>query len=214
MQNQPFNTTIIDNFSFFFEEDLKKELTRVSKIYKVAAGEIIMDIGQSIDQIPLVLKGSLKISREDEEGNEILLYYLEPGHSCATSLTSCYSGQRSTIRAIAEDDSEYLAIPAQYSDEWIIKYTSWKNFVMNTYSERFEELLKTIDQLAFKKMDERLSKYLHDKADLHDNSVIHISHQEIAYDLNTSREVISRLLKQLENMGAIKLGRNRIVILD
>ena len=173
-----------------------------------------MDIDQSIDQIPLVLKGSLKISREDDEGNEILLYYLEPGHSCATSLTSCYSGQRSTIRAIAEDDSEYLAIPAQYSDEWIIKYPSWKNFVMNTYSERFEELLKTIDQLAFKKMDERLSKYLHDKAELHDNSVIHISHQEIAYDLNTSREVISRLLKQLENMGAIKLGRNRIVILE
>lgn len=214
MYNQTVSTTIIERIPVFFEEELKKELISVAKICKAEAGEIIMDIGQSIDQIPLVLKGSLKISREDEDGNEILLYYLEPGHSCATSLTSCYSGQRSTIRAIAEDDSEYLAIPAQFSDEWIIKYTSWKNFVMNTYSERFEELLKTIDQLAFKKMDERLSKYLHDKADLHDNSVIQISHQEIAYDLNTSREVISRLLKQLENIGAIKLGRNRIVILD
>ena len=214
MQNQAVKATVIDNFPIFFEEELKKELINVAKICRAEAGEIIMDIDQSIDQIPLVLKGSLKISREDEEGNEILLYYLEPGHSCATSLTSCYSGQRSTIRAIAEDDSEYLAIPAQYSDEWIVKYKTWKNFVMNTYSERFEELLKTIDQLAFKKMDERLYKYLHDKADLHDNSVINISHQEIAYDLNTSREVISRLLKQLENMGAIKLGRNRIVLLD
>lgn len=214
MYNQTVNATIIERVPIFFEEELKKELINVAKICSAKAGDIIMDIDQSIDQIPLVLKGSLKISREDEEGNEILLYYLEPGHACATSLTSCYSGQKSTIRAIAEDDSEYLAIPAKYSDEWIIKYTSWKNFVMNTYSERFEELLKTIDQLAFKKMDERLSKYLHDKADLHDNSVIHISHQEIAYDLNTSREVISRLLKQLENMGAIKLGRNRIVILD
>jgi len=167
-----------------------------------------MDIGQAINQIPLVLKGSIKILREDEEGNEIFLYYLEPGHACATSITCCMSGQRSTIRAIAEDDTEYLAIPVQYSDEWMLKYKTWKNFVMNTYAERFEELLKAIDQLAFKKMDERFSKYLHD------NSEIHISHQEIAYDLNTSREVISRLLKQLERMGSIKLGRNRIIILD
>lgn len=173
-----------------------------------------MDIEQPINQIPLVIKGSIKILREDEEGNEIFLYYLEPGHACATSITCCMSGQRSTIRAIAEDDTEYLAIPVQYSDEWMLKYKTWKNFVMNTYAERFEELLKAIDQLAFKKMDERLSKYLHDKADLHESCEIHISHQEIAYDLNTSREVISRLLKQLERIGSIKLGRNRIIILD
>jgi CRP/FNR family transcriptional regulator len=211
---QVVNTTITDRFPIFFEEGLKKELNSVSKLYRVPAGDIIMDIDQSIDQIPLVIKGSIKISREDEEGNEIFLYYLEPGHACATSITCCLSGQRSTIRAIAEDDTEYLGIPVQYSDEWMLKYKTWKNFVMNTYSERFEELLKAIDQLAFKKMDERLAKYLHDKADLHDDSVIHISHQEIAYDLNTSREVISRLLKQLERIGSIKLGRNRIVILD
>ena len=211
---QVVNTTITDRFPIFFEEGLKKELNSVSKLYRVPAGDIIMDIDQSIDQIPLVIKGSIKISREDEEGNEIFLYYLEPGHACASSITCCLSGQRSTIRAIAEDDTEYLGIPVQYSDEWMLKYKTWKNFVMNTYSERFEELLKAIDQLAFKKMDERLAKYLHDKADLHDNSIILISHQEIAYDLNTSREVISRLLKQLERIGSIKLGRNRIVILD
>jgi CRP/FNR family transcriptional regulator len=123
------------------------------------------------------------------------------------------SGKRSTIRAVAEDDTEYLSIPVRYSDEWMVKYKSWKDFVMNTYSDRFEELLKTIDQLAFKKMDERLAKYLHDKSVLHNQSEIHISHQEIASDLNTSREVISRLLKQLERIGSIKLGRNRIIIL-
>ncbi len=213
MNNQSTNVTVIDEFPFFFEEDLKKELIRVSKVSRAAEGDIIMDINQSIDQIPLVLRGSLKILREDEEGNEILLYYLEPGHACATSLTCCLSGQRSTIRAIAEDDIEYLGIPAQYSDDWMHKYKTWKNFVMNTYSERFEELLRTIDQLAFKKMDERLIKYLNDKAELHEDSVVHVSHQDIAYDLNTSREVISRLLKQLENIGTIKLGRNRISIL-
>lgn len=214
MNNQPRDTTVIDKFPIFFEEELKKELNSVSKVYTAPAGEIIMDIEQRIDQIPLVVKGSIKILREDEEGNEIFLYYLEPGHACATSITCCLSGQRSTIRAIAEDDTEYLGIPVQYSDEWMLKYKTWKNFVMNTYAERFEELLKAIDQLAFKKMDERLSKYLHDKADLHDSCEIHISHQEIAYDLNTSREVISRLLKQLERIGSIKLGRNRIIILE
>jgi CRP/FNR family transcriptional regulator len=214
MNIQSVNTNVIDNFPIFFEEELKKELNSVAKIYNSSAGDIIMDIDQNIDQIPLVIKGSIKILREDEEGNEIFLYYLEPGQACATSITCCLSGQRSTIRAIAEDDTQYLGIPVQYSDEWMLKYKSWKNFVMNTYSERFEELLKAVDQLAFKKMDERLSKYLHDKAELHDSCEINISHQEIAYDLNTSREVISRLLKQLERIGSIKLGRNRIIILE
>lgn len=214
MNNQPTDTAVIEKFPIFFEDELKKELYSVSKVFKAPAGEIIMDIEQQIDQIPLVIKGSIKILREDDDGNEIFLYYLEPGHACATSITCCLTGQRSTIRAIAEDDTEYLGIPVQYSDEWMLKYKSWKNFVMNTYAERFEELLKAIDQLAFKKMDERLAKYLHDKADLHESCEIHISHQEIAYDLNTSREVISRLLKQLERIGSIKLGRNRIIILE
>jgi CRP/FNR family transcriptional regulator len=214
MRSQAAVSDAIDKFPIFFEEGLKKELVQFAKTHHASAGEIIQDIEQPIDQIPLVIKGSIKILREDEEGNEIFLYYLEPGHACATSITCCMSGQRSTIRAIAEDDTEFLAIPVHYSDEWMLKYKTWKNFVMNTYAERFEELLKAIDQLAFKKMDERLSKYLHDKATLHDNSEIHISHQEIAYDLNTSREVISRLLKQLERMGSIKLGRNRIIILE
>lgn len=214
MRSNTVEANIFDNFSIFFEDNLKKEIISVSEKFNVPAGEIILDFGQTIDVIPLVLSGSVKVLREDEEGNEILLYYLEPGHACATSITCCISGQRSTVMAIAEDDTEYLGIPVQYSDEWMAKYKTWKNFVMNTYAERFEELLKTIDQLAFKKMDERLSKYLRDKADLHESCEIHISHQEIAYDLNTSREVISRLLKQLERMGSIKLGRNRIILLD
>jgi CRP/FNR family transcriptional regulator len=214
MNIQAVNTNAIDNFPIYFEEELKKELNSVAKMQTSSAGDIIMDFDQTINQIPLVITGSIKILREDDDGNEIFLYYLEPGQACATSITCCLSGQKSTIRAIAEDDTQYLGIPVQYSDEWMLKYKSWKNFVMNTYAERFEELLKAIDQLAFKKMDERLAKYLHDKADLHDSCEINISHQEIAYDLNTSREVISRLLKQLERIGSIKLGRTRIIILE
>jgi len=213
MKNGSIASISIDSFPISFDDELKKEIMQYARPNYLPAGEIIMDIGQVIDHIPLVTKGTIKIMREDDEGNEILLYYLEPGNACATSITCCMSGQRSTIRAVAEDDTEFLSIPVRYSDEWMVKYKSWKNFVMNTYSERFEELLKTIDQLAFKKMDERLAKYLHDKAALHNHSEIHISHQEIASDLNTSREVISRLLKQLERIGSIKLGRNRIIIL-
>lgn len=213
MRNSSIASISLDSFPITFDDDLKKEIRQYARPHRLPAGEIIMDIGQVIDHIPLVMKGTIKIMREDDEGNEILLYYLEPGNACATSITCCMSGQRSTIRAVAEDDTEFLSIPVRYSDEWMVKYKSWKDFVMNTYSDRFEELLKTIDQLAFKKMDERLAKYLHDKAALHNQSEIHISHQEIASDLNTSREVVSRLLKQLERIGSIKLGRNRIIIL-
>ncbi len=197
----------------FFEDSLKREILQVSTVYSAEPEDIIMDIGLQIETIPLVLNGSIKILREDPDGNEIFLYYLERGEACATSITCCISGQKSTIRAIAEEETEYLAIPVQYSDSWIHKYPSWKSFVMNTYARRFEELLKAVDQLAFKKMDERLFKYLLDKAKLHQSNEINISHQEIAYDLNTSREVISRLLKQLERIGEIKLGRNRIRLL-
>ncbi len=214
MNDYPFNIKTIESFPAYFEDGLKNEIIKTGRIHTVEPGEIIMDIGQIIDTIPLVINGSIKVLREDDDGNEIFLYYLEKGQACATSITCCYAGQKSTIRAVAEDKTEYISIPVQYSDEWMLKYKTWKNFVMNTYSERFEEMLKTIDQLAFKKMDERLSKYLQDKADLHGNKELNISHQQIAYDLNTSREVISRLLKQLERIGDIKLGRNRIELLS
>ena len=197
-----------------FEDKLKQELVHVTKVYAAEPGDIIMDIGLQIKTIPLVLNGSIKILREDQDGHEIFLYYLERGDACATSIICRMKEQKSTIRAIAEDDTEYLAIPIQYSDTWFNKYPSWKSFVMNTYANRFEELLKAVDQLAFKKMDERLFKYLNDKAELHESKEIKISHQEIAFDLNTSREVVSRLLKQLEKLGEIQLGRNRINLLD
>lgn len=201
-------------FPLYFENALRRELKQVSEVQIAEPGDIVMDIDQKIEYIPYVLEGSIKILREDQEGSEIFLYYLEPGNACATSITCCATGQKSTIRAIAEDRTTFLAIPVFLSDEWMLKYKGWKNFVMNTYAERFEELLKAIDQLAFKKMDERLTKYLIDKAEVHGSSHIHISHQEIAYDLNTSREVVSRLLKQLERMGDIKLGRNKIQLLN
>jgi len=200
-------------FPLFLESNLRREIEDVALLKKTHAGDVLIDIGQKISTIPLVTKGSIKIIREDKEGRELFLYYVEPGNTCAVSLTCCVSGQKSSIRAIAEEDTEYMAIPLRYLDEWMIKYPSWKAFVMGTYANRFEELLRAIDQLAFKKMDDRLIKYLRDKAMLHGQNLLYISHQDIAYDLNTSREVVSRLLKQLERQNKIKLGRNKIDIL-
>ncbi|HBH22343.1 MAG TPA: Crp/Fnr family transcriptional regulator [Cytophagales bacterium] len=173
-----------------------------------------MDIGQNIEFVPLMIKGSIKILREDEEGNEIFLYYLEEGDTCAISLTCCLSSQQSNIRAVAEQYSEYICIPIEYVEKWMNKYDSWKAFIMNTYTRRFNMLLHAIDQLAFKKMDERLENYLIEKSELHQSKIIHISHLDIATDLNTSREVISRLLKQLEKMGKVRLGRNKIEMVN
>lgn len=205
---------LIKHFPLFLESGLKKEIEEVAQLRRVSEGDILIDINESISIVPLVTRGTLKIIREDETGNELFLYYIEPGNTCAVSLTCCISKQKSSIRAVAEEDTEFLAIPLFYLDEWMVKYPSWKAFIMSTYAMRFDELLKTVDQIAFKKMDERLLKYLQDKAELHGEGKIHISHQEIANDLNTSREVISRLLKQIENQHKIRLGRNNIEILE
>jgi len=147
--------------------------------------------------------------REDADGNELLLYYLQAGETCAMSLTCCMAFKRSEIRAIAQEDVLMLTIPVDYMEEWM-KYRDWRSFVMNTYRLRFEELLEALDSIAFLKMDERLWKYLQEKAQTLDTTEINISHQDIAYDLNSSREVISRLLKQMERKGMLNLGRNKI----
>jgi CRP/FNR family transcriptional regulator len=179
----------------------------------VKAGEIIMDTGQYIKFIPILLSGSIKIIRQDDKEGEILLYYVGSNETCAMSLTCCLAHQKSRIKAIAEEDTDMVTVPIGKMEEWMVKYNSWKTFVMLTYSARFDELLKTIDSIAFHKVDERLLKYLHDKAAVSGSSLIQVSHQQIAEELNSSREVISRLLKQLEHNGGIRLGRNKIELL-
>lgn len=190
--------------------NLFKEIEKNSKLQSFDDGDIIMDSGMPIKFIPLLLQGNIKILREDELGNELLMYYLQPGDTCTMSLTCCMANRKSEIRAIAEGRVTMLAVPVNFMDDWMIKYTDWKNFVMNTYRKRFEELLNTVDQIAFKKMDERLENYLKEKSIVNNSKEIKITHQEIANDLNSSREVISRLLKQLEKQGKVKL--NRLVI--
>lgn len=180
---------------------------------ELKAGEMLMDIGGYIKYIPLVLKGMLKIMREDSDGNELLLYYIRPGETCAMSLTCCMGDAKSTVRAEVEEDVLVLAIPIRFMDKWTNEFQSWKSFVMHTYQMRYEELLRTIDGIAFQKLDDRLERALKEKcASLGTNSLV-ITHQELANELNSSREVISRLLKQMERKGKVKLGRHKIEVI-
>ncbi|MCB9081783.1 MAG: Crp/Fnr family transcriptional regulator [Lewinellaceae bacterium] len=192
------------------EKGLQEEIASVGKLVQYKAGEVIMDIGSYVKMVPLVIEGSIKVVREDEEGNELFLYYLQSGETCSMSFTCCMMNKRSEIRTVAEENTTIIGIPMRYMDEWMSKYQSWKNFVMQTYDFRMLELVKTIDSIAFKKMDERLLEYLKKKVQATGSKTISATHQEIAYDLNASREAVSRLLKQLEKSGQVKLGRNRI----
>lgn len=198
------------HFPVLAEKNLQEEIAQIGQLYHFKAGDIIQDFGGYIRMVPLLIKGSIKVLREDDEGNEILLYFLEQGETCSMSFSCCMMNKQSDIRTIAEEDVSMIGIPIQYVDEWMRKYQSWKNFVMRSYDERMRALIRTIDSIAFKKMDERLLDYLQQKVRLSETPVLSTTHQAIAFDLNASREAISRLLKQLEKQGRVRLGRNQI----
>ncbi len=195
------------------EKALQEEIASVGKIMHFHAGQVIMDAGNYVKILPLVIEGVIKVVREDEEGNELFLYYLQPGETCSMSFTCCLMHKKSETRTTAEEETTLIAIPVRFVDEWMTRYQSWKNFIMKTYDYRMMELIRTIDNIAFKRMDERLMSLLEKKAEATDSRIIQATHQEIAYDLNASREAISRLLKQLENDGVVRLGRNKIELL-
>lgn len=207
-------TELRNNYGHLFEDALLAEMDKIGTVKEVPEGNKLMEIGDYIKMIPLLVSGVIKIIREDDEGDELLLYFLEKGDTCAMTLTCCLGQTKSEIRAVAETDAVLILIPVQKMEEWSGKYRSWRNFVLDSYHRRLNEMLETIDSIAFLKMDERLLKYLHEKARVSNDNSIHNTHQEIAYELHTSRVVVSRLLKKLENMGRIKLHRNHIVILS
>jgi len=200
-------------FPLLSSAELLKEIERNGIYKEVKAGETVMDFGQFIKSVPLIISGLVKVMRNDEEGRELFLYYLYPGETCAMSLTCCMANQRSEIKATAEEDTTFVAIPIQFLDKWMTEYPDWKNLVMQTYSSRFRDLLNTIDNIAFRNMDERLEEYLFAKSKAAQSNTLNTTHQEIASELGTSREVISRLLKQMEKKGKIQLGRNKIDVI-
>lgn len=201
-------------YSVVFEKELLDEIARVGELKQVKENELLLDIGDQFHHIPLILTGAIKISRETKDGEEIVLYFLERGDTCTITFGSGLQSNRSKVRGIAEKDSELIFIPVEKLEEWLVKYNSWRSFVIDSYNIRLNEMLEAIDTLAFLKMDQRLFKYLTDKVQIMRSTELNTTHQEIAIDLNTSRVVVSRLLKQLENEGKIKLGRNKIEVLD
>jgi CRP/FNR family transcriptional regulator len=205
---------LMESYGYIFEEALIDEIVKVAAFKEFKADDYLIEIGDYIKSMPLLLHGAIKILREDENGDELLLYFLERGDTCAMTLTCCMGQAKSRIRAIAETDGSLLMIPVGKMEDWLTKYKTWRNFVFDSYNVRLMEMLEAIDTLAFMNLDERLFKYLTDKAKVIGNTEIHNTHQEIAYEMHTSRVVISRLLKALEIEGKIKLHRNKIEILQ
>ncbi|MCG2612330.1 Crp/Fnr family transcriptional regulator [Flavobacterium sp. SM15] len=203
-----------ESYGYLFEDALLEEIAKVGKHRKFAADDILMEIGETIKFMPILLNGAIKIMREDENGDEFLLYFLERGDTCAMTLTCCLGNNKSKIQAVSETAGDLIMIPIEKMEEWIVKYKSWRNFVFESYNTRLMEMLEAIDNLAFMNMNERLYKFLTDKAKVLGTTEISNTHQEIASEMHTSRVVISRLLKTLEQEGKIKLNRNKIEILQ
>lgn len=201
-------------FSVVFEEELINEIIEVGVYKKVKENELLLDLGDKFDKIPLILSGAIKISREDDDGDEIVLYFLERGDTCTITFGGGLTSAKSKVRGVAEKDSEVILIPVEKLEQWMVKYKTWRDFVIDSYNIRLAEMLEAIDTLAFMKMDQRLFKYLTDKVKIMRSTTLNTTHQQIAHDLNTSRVVISRLLKQLENEKKIELNRNKIEVLD
>ena len=197
-----------------FENELFQEIIKEGQLVLFPEGELMMDIGQRVELIPLIVKGTVKIFREDEDDHEIFLYYLKEGEACAITLICSAREGHSKIKAIPIEDTTAIVLPIKKLDEWMFKYKSWYYFVMDSYQEKFEELLKVVEEIAFHQMDERLLAYLRKSVEANNSNIIKATHQQIAGELNTSREVVGRLLKKLEQNGTVIIGRNQIELIN
>jgi CRP/FNR family transcriptional regulator len=190
-----------------WEEGLYEAILKEAELKQAKAGDVLLKMGQNIKSAMLVVEGTIKLYQEDEDGGEYFMYHLNPGEACAVTLVCNYHHEQSHVLAKAVTDIQYLAIPIEFMEKWLNEYKSWHYFVIKTYRSRYEELLKTIHEVAFKNMDERLEFYIK-KQVAQFGVTVKLTHQEIANDLNTSREVISRLLKKMEHNNWIKMNRN------
>ncbi|MCL6462325.1 CRP/FNR family transcriptional regulator, anaerobic regulatory protein [Flavobacterium micromati] len=196
-----------------FSKELLQEIDLNATINSFDADTVIIRTGQYIKNTVLVISGKIKIYRQDENGGEFFMYYLQPGQACAISMICATKNEKSQIMAKVVENVELVMVPLPLMDKWMMQHRSWYEFVIDTYRSRFEEVLEVIDSIAFRAMDERLEFYLKRHADACGCNELKLSHQEIASELNTSREVISRLLKKMEQRGLVNLHRNNIELL-
>jgi CRP/FNR family transcriptional regulator len=201
-------------YGSIFESALIQEINQVGTYREVEAGTEIIRTGEYIKSIPLLLSGAIKVIREYDNGEELLLYYVEEGNTCSMSMSCCVEQRKSQIKAVAELDTLIIMIPIKKMEEWLGRYQSWRTFVFSNYQNRIEEVLESLERVAFERLDERLEDYLKEKARINNEHSVFQTHKEIAEELHSSRVVISRLLKKLEQMGAIKLHRNHIELIN
>lgn len=196
-----------------FQSLLKEEVSQFGQLKKFPGGAEILQEDSYIKAIPLVLKGSLKVMRTDPQGHEILLYYITPGESCIMSFLGGIHNETSKVKAVVEEDAEILFIPVDKASEWVKKFPEWSDFIFRLYHKRFEELLAAVNAIAFQKLDSRILQLLKQKSELFKSKEISITHQQLADELGTAREAVSRVIKQMENEGLVKLARNKITLL-
>lgn len=201
-----------DYYSNIFEEELIDEIVKVGHFDNIKSGELLIDIGDDMTHIPLILSGIIKIIRQEKEGEELVLYFLERGDTCAISFVNCINRKQSIFKGVVEQDVEAIFLPVEHIDRWLQNFKSWRHFIIDSYHFRLLEMVESIDSLAFMKLEQRMYKYITDKVKITKDNILDITHQEIATDLNSSRVVVSRLLKHLENEGKIIMRRNRIII--
>jgi CRP/FNR family transcriptional regulator len=213
-QEEILKEKLSDYYSNIFEDELIDEIVKVGHLDKVKSGDLMMDIDSDLTHIPLILNGIVKIIRKDKKGDEIVIYFLERGDTCAISFINCINKKKSIFKGVVEQDVEAVFLPVEYIDEWLVKFKSWRHFIIDSYHFRLIEMVESIDSLAFMKMNERLFKYLTDKVKITKDINLEITHQQIADDLNSSRVVITRLIKQLHDEGKIYSTRNKIRVLD
>lgn len=197
----------------FTDPGLLEEIKKFARIKHIDHGETLIEPGEKIFFVPIVLKGVLRVVRQGDDGKEIFLYHLYRGQTCAMAINCCQSQKESMIKAIAEDDTEVLQIPVKLVDD-LFKYPEWKTFINSTYGSRFAELLEVIDLIAFNNMDKQVLHYLQERAKASGSFILQITHQQIADELHTHREAISRLLRTMEKKNMVRLGRNTIKLIE
>lgn len=206
--------TLRDLFPVFDQRDLVDWLVEQSQCKTLEADTRLLQTGSTIRHIPLVLSGLVKVSREDAEGREIFLYYIQPGETCAMTLSACYKGESSRINARTQEASTLLLLPAALVHEATRRFPAWQRFAFESFGYRYDELLHTLEGVVFQHLDERLHNYLLEKSAALHTRRLHISQQQIADDLHASREVVSRLIRQLERRGSLRHSRGVIEILS
>ena len=196
-----------------FSTLLNEKVYATGQVKSFPAGTVILNMESYIRTIPIVVSGSIRVMREDEEGQELLLYYIRSGESCILSILEGMNRQRSKVKAVVEEDAEIIMIPVEKTAEWLAQFPEWTRFIFELYQKRFEELLEVVSTIAFQNLDARLLHLLRGKASLYQNNVIAITHQQLAQEAGTTREAVSRVLKQMEKDGVIELSRNKILLL-